>query len=69
MLHLNKIDVSGRIDVNKTSKPKECFICHYWYFLNKVGKFRSYICNRYHDLLMMPMNLSDIAILNINGAY
>ena len=26
------------------------------------------MCNRCHDLLMMPMNLSDIAILNNKGA-
>ena len=26
------------------------------------------VCNRCHDLLMMSMNLSDIAILNIKGS-
>ena len=26
------------------------------------------VCNRCHDLLMMCMNLSDIAILNIKGS-
>ena len=41
-------------------------ICHYWYFLNKGFKFQPNICNRCHDLLMMSMNLSYIAILNIN---
>ena len=25
-----------RYDVNKTSKSKDCDICHYWYFLNKI---------------------------------
>ena len=29
MLNLDRIDVSERIDVNKTSKSKECDICHY----------------------------------------
>ena len=41
-------------------------ICQY--FLNKGFKFQSNICNRYHDLLMMSMNLSNIAILNIKGS-
>ena len=40
-------------------------ICHYWHFLNKAFKFQPNVCNRCHDLLMMSMNLSDIAILNI----
>ena len=37
------------------------------YFLNKSFKFQPNVCNRCHDLLMMPMNLSDIAILNIKS--
>ena len=44
---------------------QECDICHYWYFLNKGLTFQPNICNRCHDLLMMPMNHSNIAILKI----
>ena len=36
-------------------------------FLNIGFKFQPYVCNRYHDLLM-SMNLSNIAILNITGS-
>ena len=43
-----------------------CDICHYWYFLHKNSKFQPNICNRCYDLLIMSMNLRDIAILNIN---
>ena len=68
MLYFNRIDVSEEIDVNKTNASKERDICHYWYFLNKNFMFEPYVCNRCHDLLMMPMNLSDIAILNIKGS-
>ena len=38
-------------------------------FLNKVFKFQSYVCNRYHELVMVSMNLGDTAILNIKGAF
>ena len=41
---------------------QECDICHYWCFLNKGFKFQPGVCSRCHDLLMMCMNLSDIAI-------
>ena len=37
-------------------------------FLNKGFKFQPYICSKCHVLLMMPMNLSDIAILKIKSA-
>ena len=65
MLYYDRTDVSEGIDVNKISESEECNICHYWYFLNKSFKFQPNICNRCHDLLMMSMNLSDMAILNI----
>ena len=67
MLYLDRICVSEGINM-KTSASKECDICHYWYFLNKGFKFKTNICNRCHDLLMMSLNLSDTAILNIKGS-
>ena len=63
MLCYDRIEVSEVIDVNKTSASKECDICQY--FLNYSFKFQPNVCNRSHDLLMMSMNLSDIAISNI----
>ena len=39
MLYLDTINFSQGVDVNKTSKSKECDICHYWYFLNKGINF------------------------------
>ena len=68
MLYCDRTDVSEGIDVNKTSASKECDACHYWYFLNCSFKFQPNVCNRCHDLLMMSVNLSDIAILNIEGS-
>ena len=62
MLHFDRIDVFEGIDVNKTSASKECDICHYWYFLNYSFKFQP------NDLLMMSMNLSDTAMLNIKSS-
>ena len=67
MRYYDVIDVSEGIDINKTSESKECGICHYWYFLNKMFKFQPDVCNRRHDVLTMSINLSDIDILNING--
>ena len=68
MLYFDRIGVSERTGVNKTSASKECDIYHYWYFLNYSFKVQTSFCNRYHDLFMMSMNLGDIAILNIKGS-
>ena len=67
MLYFDRTGVSEGIDVHKTSESKECDICHYWYFLNYSFKFQPSVCNKCHDFLMMSMNLSNIAILNIKG--
>ena len=63
----DRIDASEGIYVNKISSSKECDICHY-YFLKKGFKFQPNICNRCHDLLLLSVNLSDIAILKIKSA-
>ena len=65
MLYFDSIDVSEGTDVNKSRVSKECDVSHYWYFLNKGFKFQPNVCNRCHDLLMLSMNLIDIAILKI----
>ena len=61
MLYYDRIDVSEEIDINKTSALRERDICHYCYFVNKEFKFQLYVCSKCHDLLMMFMNLSNIA--------
>ena len=65
MLYYDRTDASEGIDVNKTSAPKECEICHYQHFLYKGFNFQPYACNGCHDVLMMSMNISDIVILRL----
>ena len=62
MLYFSKIEISEGIDVSKTSASKECHICHYLYFQIKFLSF-----SQMSAKLMIFMNLSDIAILNIKG--
>ena len=51
----------------KLTLTKECMLCHYWYF-NDVGfKFKPYVCNKCHDVLMTAYELKNIAILNVKG--
>ena len=43
MLQYQRIDVSDKIDVNKTSKSKESMLCHYWYFKDVGFKFEEHV--------------------------
>ena len=52
MLQYKEIDVSERIDTDKTSASKERMLCRYWYF---------------EDVLMNAYELENIAILNVKG--
>ena len=52
---------------NRKSVSKECIVYYYWYFLDKRFKFPLDVCNGCHDILMVPMNLSDITLLNNYG--
>ena len=67
MLHYDRIDVSEGIDVSKTIASKECIICLCYYSFEKGFKFQTNVCNECHDVLMMSMNLNDIAVLNIRN--
>ena len=62
------MDISEGIHVIKTSASEECDTFQYLYFLSYSFKLQPNVCNRCHDLLMMSINLSDIAILNIKDS-
>ena len=49
MIKYKRIDISVKIDVDKTNKSKECKFCHYWYFLHKNFSYRPYICDDCHN--------------------
>ena len=38
--------------------------CHYWFF-NHGFKFQDCVCNGCHDLTMLSVNISDIAIITV----
>ena len=68
MVWYQKIDFSEGIDVNKTSKLKDCELCHCWFFKDVGFKFEEHVCNRCHDLLTMAHSLKNIAIMSAKGA-
>ena len=50
MLQYNRTDASDGIDINKTDAPKECIICHYWYFKDVGYKFEPHACDGCQDI-------------------
>lgn len=50
ILHHDRVKILGGIDVGKSNKLKRCMIRCYWYFLNKVYKYESTVCNGCYDV-------------------
>ena len=70
MLEFGRTDISEGIDANKTNIPKECNICHYWYFKDVDFKYEPYLCNGCHDLMQKAMSFNNVAIVsNERSAY
>ena len=66
MLYYDRIDVREGTDFAKSNKNKECVICHYCFF-NQGFEFQDFVCNGCHDLTMLSVYLSYIAIMTIKN--
>ena len=63
MLEYDRIDLSEGIDVNKTSNPRECSFCHYYYFLDIDFNYQKYLCDGCHDMSMKAISMQNLAIV------
>ena len=68
MLEYDRINMSERIDVNKTSLSKVCDICRYWYFIDIGFRYVPYLCNGCHDLMQKAMSFNNVAIVYVKGS-
>ena len=62
MLECERSDVSEGIDINKTSKSKECTLCHYWYFLDNNFSCGPNLCDGCHDITQKSIDFKNITI-------
>ena len=70
MIEYERIDISERIDVDKTNKSKECMLCHYWYFLYTNFSYGPYLCDDCYDFSQKSRDFKNIAIVHIKkNAY
>ena len=67
MLEYDRIDISEGIDVNKTSLPKECDICHYFSFKDIGFKYEPYIFNGCHGLMQKAMSFNNVVAVYVKG--
>ena len=64
MLYYGITDRSEEIDLAKRNNRKECVICHNWFF-NYRFEFQDTVCNDFHYLTMLSVNVNNVAIILI----
>ena len=65
MLEYDRIDISERIDVNKTNASKSVMFVITGILLDKGYKYEPYLCNGCHDLTQKTMNFNDVAMVSV----
>ena len=68
MLEYDRIDLSEGIDINKKIlASKKCYLCGYWYFINKNFIYEKYVCNGCHDMSTKTNSILNLCIGYNNG--
>ena len=68
MLEYNIIDLSEGIDTNKNIlTSKKCYLCGYWYFINKNFNYQKCISNGSHDMSIKAIIMHNVCIGCNNG--
>ena len=68
MLEYDRTDFSEGIDVNKNIlTSKKCYLCSYWYFINKNFNYQKYMCHGCHDMCMKAISMHNLCIEYNNG--
>ena len=67
MLYYDRTTINEGIDHAKSNNTKEYIIFPYWFFNHGI-KFQYSVCNGCHDLTVLSVNISDIAIITVKNA-
>ena len=66
MLYYDRNDFSEGVYPTKSNRSKECMIWRYWFF-NRRFKCQDSVCRGCHDLTILYLIISDIAIIPVEN--
>ena len=66
MFFYDKNDIIKGIDPAESNDNEQCIVCHYRFF-NHSFELQDSLCNVYHDLVMLCLNISSITIVTVIG--
>ena len=68
MLKYDRTDVSEGIDstCNKLVS-RECWLFHFWYYLDKNFNYQRYLCDGCHDMSIKANSMQNLAFVYVGG--
>ena len=70
MLEYDRTDLSEGIDIKKCKETsRECSLCKFYYFLDKIFNYGPYLCNGCYDMSLKAISMKYLAIINHNGNH
>ena len=68
MLEYDRIDASEGIDNTRNKLvSKECWMCHFWYFIDKNFNFDERLCNGCHDMSVKAVSMNNLAVVYVGA--
>ena len=68
MLEYDRIDVSEGVNTMQNRLLSiECWLCHFWYFLDKNFNYQKCYCDGCHDMSMKTISINNLAIVYSKG--
>ena len=69
MIECDRIDVAEGNDLTKNKLiSRECWLCGYYYFLDKNFNYEKHLCNGCHDMSIKANSMHNLAIAYNNGS-
>ena len=68
MLEYDYIDVSEGIDSTRNKLvSRECWLCGFWYYLDKNFKYERYLCDGCHDTSVRAVSMNNLGVVHVKG--
>ena len=63
MIEDDRIDASEGTDSTKNKLvSRECWVCRYWYFIDKNFNYQRHLCDVCHDMSMKANSMHNLAV-------
>ena len=69
MLEYDRIDNSEGIDITQNKLvSRECWMCHFWYFIDKKFNYEKHLCNGCHEMNVKAVSMNNLAVVYAGGS-